>query len=69
MTTTWDEMKKHFSKEIQMNKTDPAVMHQKEQTNAVLDQTKEHEVTLRQALEVAVLQTQKLQALEAKLKQ
>ena len=24
--TTWDKMKKHFSKEIQMNKTNPAVM-------------------------------------------
>ena len=62
-------MKKHFSKEIQINKTDPAVIRQKEQANAVPDQAKKPEVTQQQALEVTVLQTQKLQALEAKLKQ
>ena len=37
-----------------MNKTDPAIMRQKEQANAVLDQTKEHEETQQQAPEVAV---------------
>ena len=52
-----------------MNKTDPAIMQQKEQANAVLGQTKEHEETQRQDLEVTVLQTRKVQALEAKLKQ
>ena len=62
-------MKTHFSTEIQMNKTDPAIMRQKERANEVLNQTKKHEATQRQALEVAVLQTQKLQELEAKLKQ
>ena len=38
-----------------MNKTDPAIMQQKEQTNTVIYQTEEHEETQRQALEVAVL--------------
>ena len=36
-----------------MHKTD----RQTEQANAVLDKTKEHEVTQQQTLEVAVLQT------------
>ena len=52
-----------------MNKTNTVIMRQKEQMNAVLDQNKEHKVTQRQALEVTVFQTQKLQTLEAKLKQ
>ena len=56
----WNEEK--ISKEIQINKTDPAVLQQKEQADTVLEQTKEHKTTQRQALEVAVLQTQKLKA-------
>ena len=60
-------MKKHFSKEIQMNKTDPAIMKRKELANAVLDQTKEREETQRQTMEVAVLQTKKIAELEAKI--
>ena len=35
--TTWDEMKNNFSKEIQINKTDPAVLQRQEQANAVLN--------------------------------
>ena len=52
-----------------MNKTNPAIMRRKELANAALAQTKEDETTQRQALEIAVLQTQKIQALEAKLEQ
>ena len=52
-----------------MNLTYPAIMQQKEQENAVLDQTKEQEETQRQQMEVAVLQTKKIQELETKLKQ
>ena len=48
-------MKKHFSKEIQMNKTDPAIVKRKELANTVLDQTKEREETQRQTMEVTVL--------------
>ena len=65
--TTWEEMKKHFSKEIQMNKTDPAIMKRKELANAVLDQTKEREETQRQTMEMAVLQTKKIAELKAKI--
>ena len=69
--TTWTKMKTYFSTEIKMNKTDPAIMCQKEQANTVLNQTKEHEATQQQALEVVVLQlqTQQLQALEEILEQ
>ena len=52
-----------------MNVTDPVVMQQKELANAILDQTKEQEETQRQHMKVAVLQTQKIQELETKLKQ
>ena len=34
--TTWEEIKKHFSKEIQINKTDPTIMKRMEVVNAVL---------------------------------
>ena len=50
-------MRKHFSKEIQINKTDPAIMKRTELANAVLAQTKEDETNQREALEIAVLQT------------
>ena len=66
---TWDKTKKDFSKEIQMNKTDPAIMQRKELANVALAQTKKDERTQRQALEVPVLRTQKIRALKAKLKQ
>ena len=65
--TTWENMKKHFSKEIQINKTDPAIMKRTELANAVLAQSEEEETTKRKAIEIAVLQTQKIQALEAKI--
>ena len=52
-----------------MNKTNQAIMQRTELANAALAQTKEDKTTQRQALEVAVLQTQKIQALEAKLEQ
>ena len=52
-----------------MNKIDPAIMRRKELANAALAQTKEDETTQQQALEIAVLQTQKIEALEAKLEQ
>ena len=67
--TSWTDMRKHFSKEIQMNKTDPAIMKRAELANAVLAQTKEDETNQREALEIAILQTQKIQALEAKIEQ
>ena len=62
-------MRKHFSKEIQMNKTDPAIMKRTELANAVLAQSKEDEDAQRQAMEVLVLQTQKIQELEARIEQ
>ena len=65
--TTWEQMRKHFSKEIQMNRTDPAIMRRKELANAATAQTAEDETDRRTAQEVLVLQTQKIQALEEKL--
>ena len=47
--TSWDDMRKHFSKQIQMNKTDPAIMKRTELVYVVLAQTKEAEITQRQA--------------------
>ena len=67
--TTWEEMRKHFSKEIQMNKTDPAIMKRTELANAALAQSKEDDDAQRQAAEVLVLQTQKIQELEARIEQ
>ena len=52
-----------------MNKTDPAIMKRKEIANAALAQTKEDETIQRQAIEVAVLQSQKNQELEAKIEE
>ena len=37
--TTWAKIKTHFSTEIQINNTNPVIMQQKEQTNAVLNYT------------------------------
>ena len=44
-------------------------MKRTELANAVLAQTKEDETNQRQALEIAVLQTQKIQELEARIEQ
>ena len=52
-------MKTDFSTEIQMNLTDPVIMGQNEQANAVLNQTKKQEESQQQHMEVAVSQTQK----------
>ena len=52
-----------------MNKTNPAIMQRTELANEALAQTKEDKTIQRQAMEIAVLQTQKIQALEAKLEQ
>ena len=60
-------MKKHFSKEIQLNRTDPAIMRQKELANATMAQTMEDETNQRAAQEILVLQTKKIQDLEEKL--
>ena len=67
--TSWADMRQHFSAEIQMNRTDPSIMRRKEIANAAVAQTSENETNQREALEIAVLQTQKIQALEAKLEQ
>ena len=50
-----------------MNKIDPAIMKRRQLANAVLAQSEEAKTTKRQAIEIVVLQTQKIQALEAKL--
>ena len=65
--TTWEDMRKHFSKEIQMNRTDPAIMKRKELANAAMAQTMEDDTDRRAAQEILVLQTEKIQALEEKL--
>ena len=51
-----------------MNKTDPAIMKRTELANAAMAQTKEDESNKLQALEIAVLQTKKIQELKAKIK-
>ena len=56
MQTSWEDIRKHFSKEIQMNKTDPAIMKRTEVDDVVLTQTEEEETTKRQTLGIAVLQ-------------
>ena len=50
-----------------MDKTNPVIMRRKELANAALTQTKEDKTMQRQTLDIAVLQTQKIQALEEKL--
>ena len=62
-------MKKHFSKEIQLNRTDPAIMQQKELANTTMAQTMEDETNQRAAQEILVLQTKKIQELEEQLKE
>ena len=62
--TSWEEMKKHFSREIQMNVTDPSVIRRNEQANVFINQYKQREETQRQQMELAILQTQKIQELE-----
>ena len=48
-------MKTHFNAEIQMNLTDTAIMQQKEQTNIVLNQTKERGEIQQHHMEVALI--------------
>ena len=67
--TTWTDMKKHFSKEIQLNRTDPTIMKRKELANAAMAQTMEEETNQKAQLEITILQTQKIQELEEKLNQ
>ena len=67
--TTWEQMKKHFSKEIQMNRTDPAIMRRKELANAAMKQTEEDDTDRRTQQELAILQTQKIQELQEQLKE
>ena len=52
-----------------MNKTDPAIIWRKELANTALAQTKEDETTQQQALEIAVFQIRKIQALKEKFGQ
>ena len=52
-----------------MSRTDPAIMKRKELANAVQAQTKEDDSNQRQALEISILQTQKIQELEEKIQQ
>ena len=44
--TTWKQMKKHFSKEIQLNRMDPAIMRRKELANVTMAQTMEEETNV-----------------------
>ena len=66
--TIWGEMKNHFSTEIQMNKTGSLVMQRQQQANTVLKQASQQQEDHNKN-EVAILQTQKIQALEEKLGQ
>lgn len=64
---TWDLMKKHFSVEIQRNRTDPSTLHRQEQANAVLERVNaaQEEQQLQQT--VLLAQTDKIQELETRL--
>ena len=53
--TSWEDMRENFSKEIQMNKIDPAIMKRTEIANAVLAQTNKDKTTQQHALEIVVL--------------
>ena len=48
-------------------KTDPLVMQRQEQANAALEQTTQQQDNHQKQIEVAILQTQKIQALEENL--
>ena len=52
-----------------MNRTDPTIMKRKELANAVQAQTKEDDSNHRQALEISILQTAKIQELEERIQQ
>ena len=52
-----------------MNRTDTLVMQRQEQVNAVLKQANQQEENQQKHIKVAVLQMQKIQALEKKLEQ
>ena len=64
---TWDLMKKHFSIEIQRNRTDPSTLHRREQANAVLEHVNaaQEEQQLQQT--VLLAQTDKIQELQTRL--
>ena len=64
---SWDLMKKHFSIEIQRNRTDPSTLHRQEQANAVLERVNvaQEEQQLQQT--VLLAQTNKIQELETRL--
>ena len=52
-----------------MNVTDPSVIRRNEQANIVTNQDKQREETQRQQIELAILQTQKIQELEMKIQE
>ena len=60
-------MKKHFSVEIQRNRTDPSTLHRQEQANAVLERVNaaQEEQQLQQT--VLLGQTDKIQELETRI--
>ena len=63
-------MKKDFSTEIEMDKTDPLVLRQQEQANiAALGQATQQLDNQQKQIKMAILQTQKIQALKEKLVQ
>ena len=62
-------MRKHFSKEIQLNRTDPAITKQKKIANAAMTKTMEDDTDRQAQIEMAVLQTKKIQELEERLNQ
>ena len=66
---SWDAMKQHVSREIQMNVTDPSVIRWNEQANVVVNQYKQRDETRRQQMELAIMQTQKIQELEMKIQE
>ena len=60
-------MEKHFSVEIQRNRTDPSTLHRQEQANVVLERVNaaQEEQQLQQT--VLLAQTDKIQELETRL--
>ena len=62
----WGLMKKHFSIEIQRNRTDPSTLHRREQANTVLERVNapQEEQQLQQT--VLLAQTYKIQELETR---
>ena len=52
-----------------MNVTDPSVIRWNEQANVVVNQYKQRDETRRQQMELAIMQTQKIQELEMKIQE